>query len=121
MAMDYDMTRRSPNFNQRPGPPIAILLHSGEGTRASDLATLCTPRLDASQRWGTPNDPRVSAHFYVYRDGHSSELASPRLVLDREPNAAANEIGPLELADADYIWLYYQFVEGHASSVASFR
>lgn len=48
-------------------------------------------------------------------------LVEPKLVLDRDPDYANGEIGPLDLSDTDYNWLYYQFVEGGAAGVALFR
>lgn len=54
----------SPNFDERPrGARIdALVIHSGEGTRASDLHELRTP--------GT----KKSAHYYVDRGGHVYQL-----------------------------------------------
>lgn len=61
----------SPNYNSRPGPIRALVLHSGEGTKASDLATLTNDRV-------APNR-RVSAHYYVTRAGTIYQLVDPSL------------------------------------------
>lgn len=56
---------RSPNHNARPkGEISAIVLHSGEGTRASDLETLVK----------STGEKAVSAHFYICRDGTIYQL-----------------------------------------------
>lgn len=48
-------------------------------------------------------------------------FVEPVLVLDREPDPEAGEIGPLDLTDLDISWLYFSWVEGDAASVAPFR
>lgn len=50
-------------------------------------------------------------------------LVSPRLVLDREPNYEAGEIGPGDLHELDVLWINIHFVHrGPASEgVAPFR
>jgi N-acetyl-anhydromuramyl-L-alanine amidase AmpD len=61
--MNIDHTSyRSPNHHVRTRPITSIILHTGEGTRASDLGWLCTA---ASQ---------VSAHYYVCRDATVYQL-----------------------------------------------
>lgn len=67
MAYAIDATSyRSPNHDTRPGLVRAIVLHSGEGTKASDLATLCSDRVPPAQR--------VSAHYYVDRAANIYQL-----------------------------------------------
>ena len=65
-------TFRSPNYSDRPAGvvPDMIVLHDGEGTKASDLAALCNDRV--------PLGSRVSAHYYVDRAGHLYELVDPK-------------------------------------------
>lgn len=48
-------------------------------------------------------------------------LVEPRLALDKEPNYERGEIGPNDLADLDYAWIYHSFVEGAAADAAPFR
>lgn len=50
-------------------------------------------------------------------------LVHPRLVLDREPDAARDEIGPDDLHELDVLWIYGQFVQRGPTSdyVAPFR
>lgn len=48
-------------------------------------------------------------------------MVSPRLVTERAPDYDAGEIGPGDIADLDYIWLWHSFVGGAASEVQPFR
>lgn len=57
---------RSPNHDPRPVPVRALVLHSGEGSKASDLYTLCSAR--------PPMNQRVSAHYYVDRAANIYQL-----------------------------------------------
>lgn len=61
----------SPNYDDRPaGIHIrGIVLHTGEGTKASDLNELRNDRV-------LPKD-RVSAHYYIDRQGHVYQLVDP--------------------------------------------
>lgn len=63
-----DRSYRSPNSSPRPGSVDSILLHTGEGTWQSDVQILCDPRT-GDPRNGTPQDRRVSANYYVRRNG----------------------------------------------------
>jgi AmpD protein len=68
-AMQIDtVTHRSPNYDSRPAGTVirALVIHTGEGTKASDLHELTIP--------GT----QKSAHYYNDRDGHLYELVHPR-------------------------------------------
>lgn len=78
MAFSIDTSRRTPNTSARRTPPSAILIHTGEGTKDSDLATLHNPRT-GDPRNGTPQDRRVSSNYYVDRAGNIYELAPPEL------------------------------------------
>jgi N-acetylmuramoyl-L-alanine amidase-like protein len=57
-------THRSPNHEPRHEAVSALVLHTGEGTRVSDIATLCLPNGLKS----------VSAHYYVCRDATVFQL-----------------------------------------------
>ncbi len=46
-------------------------------------------------------------------------LVEPRLQLKGEPGEG--EIGPQDLSDLDYAWIYHTFVEGAATESAIFR
>lgn len=48
-------------------------------------------------------------------------LVEPKLITDREPDYEAGEIGPGDLADQDYTWIYYRLVGGRDDDVATFR
>ena len=70
MTLAIDSTSyRSPNYDARPAPPFAIVLHSGEGTKHGDLATLTNDRVAPLNR--------VSAHYYVDRLGTVYQLVHP--------------------------------------------
>jgi N-acetyl-anhydromuramyl-L-alanine amidase AmpD len=60
----------SPNHAPRTQAIASIVLHTGEGTRASDLAWLTKPQGDKS----------VSSHYYVCRDGQIYQLVSDNRV-----------------------------------------
>lgn len=64
-------THRSPNSSPRPAGvvPDMVILHDGEGTKASDLRELL--------RTDVPLEDRVSAHYYVDRRGNVYELVNP--------------------------------------------
>lgn len=67
-----------------------------------------TPRL-------VPEDEQLRlyiANSEVYIAVAAATLVSPRLILDREPNYENNEIGPDDLSDRDYTWIYNIYVEG---------
>jgi hypothetical protein len=57
----------------------------------------------------------------AYREVAARCFVEPRLVLDREPNYDAGEIGPADIADRDYVWLYWTFSQGGDAQVAAFR
>lgn len=63
-------THRSPNHAPRHEAVSALVLHTGEGTRQSDIATLMLPNGAKS----------VSAHYYVCRDATIYQLVDPSLV-----------------------------------------
>lgn len=62
----------SSNHSARPPgvEPDMIVIHTGEGTKQSDLATLRNDRV--------PQNKRVSAHYYVDRQGNIYQLADSK-------------------------------------------
>ena len=64
---------------------------------------------------------RYQEHARVFVRVAARALLEPKLILDRAPDPDHNEIGPLQLSDRDYTWIYYGFVEGSASDSALFR
>jgi hypothetical protein len=61
----------SPNFSARPvANPYAIVVHTGEGTRTSDLNTL--------RNNSVPLPNRVSSNYYVCRDATIYQLVDDR-------------------------------------------
>lgn len=71
MPLQIDRTSFiSPNHSPRTQAVAALCLHTGEGTRASDLAWLTKPQGNKS----------VSSHYYVCRDGTTYQLVSDNRV-----------------------------------------
>lgn len=75
MTLYIDKTSyTSPNYGERPegmnGVISAIVLHDGEGTRASDLERLTNDSV--------PMKSRVSAHYYVDRLSNVYQLVEPK-------------------------------------------
>jgi len=52
------------------------------------------------------------ANSEAYLAVAAAAMVSPHLILDREPDPDKNEIGPDDLSDRDYTWIYHVFVEG---------
>lgn len=73
MALAIDTrSYRTPNYDAREEPISALVLHTGEGTRKSDLHTL-------TYRHPNPQK-RVSSGYYVCRDGTVYQLADDNQV-----------------------------------------
>lgn len=64
---------------------------------------------------------RFQRNSRVFIEIASLAFVEPRLVLDRPPDYEQGEIGPLDLADADYTWVYFELVGGKAADLAPFR
>lgn len=74
MPLSIDKTTyRSKNHSPRPQGTVidAIVLHDGEGSKKSDLERLTDDSV--------PMEDRVSAHYYVDRQGRTYELVDPLL------------------------------------------
>lgn len=66
MAPNIDTTSHtSQNYDDRPGGVKAVVLHSGEGTKESDLSALTAP------------NTKKSAHYYIDRAGRTYQLVPP--------------------------------------------
>lgn len=48
-------------------------------------------------------------------------FVEPKLILDREPNYSAGEIGPGDVPDLDYLWIWGSVVSGGMAEIAPFR
>lgn len=73
-----------------------------------------TPARDAAEQWEIyKKNTRALQEIAVLC------LAEPKLALDRPPSEG--EIGPEDLTDLDYSWIYYTWLEGAAENVAPFR
>lgn len=73
MSLQIDTTSYpSPNYSARPAgvAPDMIVLHTGEGTKKSDLETLRSTQ--------PPPNKRVSSHYYVDRQGNVYQLVDPK-------------------------------------------
>ena len=83
---------------------------------SNELLTLAAGRRPA-------DDAQVLAFYQkncrAYLEAAALCFIEPRLVLDREPKEG--EIGPGDLTDYDYTWLYYTFIQGDAEALAPFR
>ena len=55
----------------------------------------------------------------AYLEAAALCFIEPRLILDREPKEG--EIGPGDLTDFDYSWLYYSWIQGVDEDIAPFR
>lgn len=69
MAFSIDTTSyTSRNYDERPAGTVidAVVMHTGEGSKASDLGELCSP------------STKKSAHYYVDREGHIYQLIDPK-------------------------------------------
>lgn len=70
-----------------------------------------------------PNDEQALEHYRrncrAYLEAAALCFVEPRLVLDREPGEG--EIGPDDLSDMDYTWIYHSFITGGEQEVAPFR
>lgn len=54
---------------------------------------------------------------------HIAQLVfvEPRFVLKDDPNYDAGEIGPHDLTDADYVWIWSKLIYGEAGELRPFR
>lgn len=48
-------------------------------------------------------------------------LVAPVLIVDGAPDYERDQIGPDDLADRDYTWLFYSWINGTADQVSPFR
>lgn len=73
-----------------------------------------TPLRDDADRWES-----YKKNTRALQEIAALCLAEPKLALDRPPND--DEIGPEDLTDLDYGWIYYTWLEGAAATIAPFR
>lgn len=64
---------------------------------------------------------RIRQNARAFQEAAALCFVEPKLILDRHPERSHGEIGPGQLADQDYLWLFYAFIEGESSGVESFR
>jgi len=57
----------------------------------------------------------------AYREVAARTFVKPRMVLDRAPDYEADEIGPDDITDQDYVWIYWTLTQGGAAQAESFR
>lgn len=110
-----------------PGSGHTALLRRPSLTALAGAGAIPNPLSDAVLRLvlsrpATTEDERL-ANFRANARGFVEVaarcLVSPPMALDRAPDDG--EIGPNDLADLDYTWLFYEFVEGAAAARATFR
>lgn len=90
--------------------PIAAKLHRFLSDAASERGTSDAEKLD-----------RYRANIDVLIEIAALAMVEPRLVLDREPQQEAGEIGALDMLDQDVIWIYYGLTLGTEDEVSPFR
>lgn len=64
---------------------------------------------------------QIKTNSQRYLEVLALTFIEPKLVIDREPDYDAGEIGPGDLSDTDLLWVYWTFVEGDAKATAAFR
>lgn len=64
---------------------------------------------------------RLNQNARAFQEVAALCFVEPAFALDRAPVRSSGEIGPGQLTDQDYLWLFYQFVEGQADDLQSFR
>lgn len=101
-------------------PPLASLVLTNGGAPnplSRDVQRLLAgtaPPKDEADRWES-----YKKNTRALQEIAALCLAEPRLVLDRQPGD--DEIGPDDLAEQDYLFIYYTWLEGAAENVAPFR
>lgn len=78
------------------------------------LLSGAAPPRDENERWAN-----YQTNTRAMQEIAQLCLVEPKLRLDGPPQEG--EIGPEDLTDLDYTWLYYTWVEGAAEQVAPFR
>jgi hypothetical protein len=64
---------------------------------------------------------QITANSQKYLEVLALAFVEPKLVIDRDPDYDAGEIGPHDLDDGDLLWIYWTFIEGVAAHFAQFR
>lgn len=57
----------------------------------------------------------------AYREVAARAFVEPKMVLDAAPNYERGEIGPDDITDQDYVWIYWTLAQGGAAQVEPFR
>lgn len=98
---------------------------AARGAVDSGLAAQVLKRLTAGERPGERSEAdRAQTHrenVDLFLGVAALCLVEPRLILDRPADPERGEIGPEDMADADLLWLYYDFAQEGDRSVATFR
>jgi hypothetical protein len=72
-----------------------------------------------------PTDEQMIAAYKnearAFQEAAALAFVEPQLILDREPDPDANEIGPGDVSDRDYVFIFYQLIQGEADRIRSFR
>lgn len=101
-------------------PPLASMVLSSNGVPnplsrdAQRLLAGTAPPKDEAERWAN-----YQKNTRGMQELAALCLAEPKLKIDGPPGE--NEIGPDDMADLDYTFIVYTWLEGAAESVAPFR
>jgi hypothetical protein len=85
------------------------------GLSAAVMRLIIAERVANGEDAPTPTREEREQHYREHAQGYlelaALTLAEPRMVLDREPNEGAGEIGPDDLPDHDIRWIVEVFVQ----------
>jgi hypothetical protein len=101
-------------------PPLASMVLTNGGApnplsrNVQRLLAGTAPPKDEADRWES-----YKKNTRALQEIAALCLAEPKLILDRAPGD--DEIGPDDLAEQDYLFIYYNWLEGAAEAVAPFR
>jgi hypothetical protein len=94
----------------------------GANPLSADVLRLIAASDDTLSR---PTDEQMIAAYKnearAFQEAAALAFVEPQLILDREPDPDANEIGPGDVSDRDYVFIFYQLIQGEADRIRSFR
>jgi hypothetical protein len=102
---------------RRPG----LLALAGQGTIPNPISAEVLRRITTDEPAPQTDEERdriIRTNSKAYLEVAALALVEPRLIVDREPDHAASEIGPADLSDDDLLWIFYTFVQGGEHATA---